>query len=191
MPLVLEFPSLDMARGQGESGMLAFESLHPGQLVGTDRALTLPGQRRCLVIHRTDRSDGLVFVRVCWRRQPVADQMRLEIPFFNRRAACRGEIDGTIPRCIISSAISRPVQWLIGRSFGCSQARATIWHICSAVICDGLPGRGASVSRSATERSESGMDWKLIQRMRQLRTVSTLTFRSRAISAFLFPSAAP
>ncbi len=77
----------------------------------------------------------------------------------------------------------------MGRSLGCSQASATIRQRCSAVICDGLPGRGASVSRSATDRSVNGTSCKLSQRPRQLRTVSTLTFSSLAISAFLFPSA--
>ena len=81
MTLVLEFPSLYMAWGQWESGMRACKRLHAGQLIGTQCALTLPGQRRCLAIHCTDRSDALVFLRVCWRREPVADQMRLQIPF--------------------------------------------------------------------------------------------------------------
>src|SRR5216684_3477734 len=79
----------------------------------------------------------------------------------------------------------------MGRSFGWSHASATIWHRCSSLIWDGLPGRGTSVSRSATESSLSGTACKLIQRPRQLRTVSTLTPNSLAISAFLFPSAAP
>jgi hypothetical protein len=37
-------------------------------------------------------------------------------------------MDSTMPRRVISSAISRPVQWVMGRSdcSGASQARATI-----------------------------------------------------------------
>lgn len=50
---------------------------------------------------------------------------------------------------------------------------------------------GVSLSRSLTERSESDTACKPIQRMRHLRTVSTLTPSSLAISAGLFPSAAP
>lgn len=51
--------------------------------------------------------------------------MRLQIPFFKMRAAWRAEIVGRMPRRMTSSAISRPVQWLMGRSFGCSHAIAT------------------------------------------------------------------
>jgi len=40
--------------------------------------------------------------------------MRLETPFFSRRAAWRGEICSTMPRAFSSSAISRSVHWLIG-----------------------------------------------------------------------------
>jgi hypothetical protein len=78
------------------------------------------------VIDRADDSDGCFEMGILWRGEPIADQMRLEIPFFNRRAACRGEICAMIPRAITSSAISLPVQWLIGRSLGCSQANANI-----------------------------------------------------------------
>src|SRR5579859_4186432 len=47
-------------------------------------------------------------MRISWWSQPRADQMRLEVPDFRRRDACRGEMYLIIPRCIISSAISRP-----------------------------------------------------------------------------------
>src|SRR5215207_9812245 len=61
----------------------------------------------------------------------------------------------TMPRCLISAAISRLVHWLIGRceSLGDSQANATIWQTCSAVIVSGLPGRGASIRRSMIGKS--------------------------------------
>src|SRR5947209_3158518 len=114
--------------------MLALQGLHPSQLVGTHRAFALLDQGRRILIHRTDASDRFFTPRVNWRGEPIADQMRLEIPFFNRRAACRGEICAMMPRAITSSAISRPVQWLMGRSLGCSQARAKSWQVCSAVI---------------------------------------------------------
>src|SRR5205823_14963358 len=67
---------------------------------------------------------------------------------------------------------------------------ATIWHVCWALISEGRPERGTSVRRSLTEISSRGTACKPIQRMRQLRTVSTLAPSSLAISAFLFPSAA-
>ena len=129
----------------------------------------------CLLIQGADGFHRFFPVLIDRWGQPVADQMRLEIPFFNSRAACRGEICAMIPRAITSSAISRPVHWLIGRSFGCSQANAIIWQVCSAVICAGRPGRGASLSRSLTDRSSSDTACKSSQRLRHWRTVSTLT----------------
>ena len=124
MTFILEFASLHMTWCQREAGMLAFESLHASQLVGTDGTFTLLSDNWGLLIHPTDRSDGRVFLWVLRWGQPVADQMRLEVPFFKRRVAWRGEMCSIMPRVITSSASSRPVQWLMGRSLGCSHARA-------------------------------------------------------------------
>ncbi len=78
---------------------------------------------------------------------------------------------------MISSAISRLVQWVIGRpdSLGASQAMATMAQICSGVMRGFLPDRGASRRRSSKLNSEKGIGWKSIQRSRQSRTVSRLT----------------
>ncbi len=81
--------------------------------------------------------------------------MRLEVGlFFKKRPTERCETFGTRPRLIASSAISRWLQWLIGRSLsdGFSQVIATTAQICSGVYVAGAPDRGASVSRSQTER---------------------------------------
>jgi hypothetical protein len=188
---VLKLTSLHFSGNQRQSWVLALQGLDPGQFIRAHRPFSLFGQLWSLPIDLTDLPNGFLFVRIIRRGQPVADQMRFEIPFFNIRAAWRGEISLRIPRRLTSSAISRPVQWLMGRSRGCSQAIATIWQICSAVISEGRPGRGMSVSRSLTESSSRDTACKPIQRIRQLRTVSTLTPSSLAISAFLFPSAAP
>lgn len=93
---------------------------------------------------------------------------------------------------MISSAISRAVQWLMGRpeSSGSSQAMASIWHRCVAVIRAGAPGRGRSSNRSSTLRSFSAMGLKVSHRFRHNRGVSTLIPTSPAIWALLFPSAA-
>ncbi len=187
---IFEFAPLDFAWSQGQSRMLALQGLHPGQLVGTDRLFALRGQTGCLLIQGTDRFHCFVPMFIDRRGQPVADQMRLEIPIFPSRAACRGEICLMMPRAITSSAISRPVQWLIGRSFGCSQAIAIIWQVCSAVICEGRPERGTSSRRSLTDTSSSATACQPIQRMRQQRTVSTLIPRSRAIWLLFFPASA-
>jgi len=95
-----------------------------------------------------------------------------------------------MPRRITSSASSRPVHWLMGRSLGCSQASACTWQTCSAVICDGRPGRGTSARRSATDRSSGAMPCNPSQRVRQARTVSTLMPNSRAIWLLFLPASA-
>jgi hypothetical protein len=82
-----------------------------------------------------------------------------------------------MPRLTISSAIARPVQWVMGRPdwLGASQAIATMAQICAGVIRDLLPERGASRRRSFRLNSDNGMGGKSIQRSRQSRTVSGLT----------------
>ena len=83
----------------------------------------------------------------------------------------------TMRRWITSSAISRWVQWVMGRPdwLGASQAMATMAQTCSAVIFDGLPERGASRRRSSIPSSAKGIGCKSIQRSRQVRTVSRVT----------------
>jgi hypothetical protein len=54
----------------------------------------------------------------------------------------------------------------------------------------GGPERGTSLSRSPTFRSARSMACNAIQRMRQVRTVSTLTCWLRAICVLFLPSAA-
>src|ERR687886_414533 len=192
MPDVLKFAARDLARCQRQARMLALQRLHPGQFIRAHRAFALLRTGWCLTIDRTDGADCLRQVLIRGRGQPVAAQLRLEIPFLSRRAAWRSEIFGTMPRLITSSAISRPVHWEIGRpaSLGASQARATIWQRCCAVIWMGRPARGTSLRRSSKERSASGMGAKASQRMRQRRTVSKSRVRGRALWGLLAPSAA-
>src|SRR6266568_1791141 len=187
---ILELAPLHFTGSQRQSWMLALQRLHASQLVGAHGLFALLCQLRCLLIQATDRFHRFLLVRICWRGQPIADQMRLEIVFFNSRAACRGEICATMPRRMTSSAISRPVHWLIGRSFGCSQAMATIWQVCSAVIWACRPGRGTSQRRSFTGKSSKEAACKPIQRMRHMRTVSTQMPNSRAICELFLSSAA-
>src|SRR5580704_4296149 len=94
----------------------------------------------------------------------------------------------TKPRRIASSAISRWLQWLIGRSLsdGFSQVIAITAQICSGVYVAGAPERGASASRSGT-------DWvggACRHRPRQYRTVFGHTASSRALSRTPTSSAA-
>lgn len=190
MTKILKLSSLDFAWHQWQPRMFAFKRLHACHFIGTDRSFSLCSQLRRLFIQLTDAFDRLFSLRICWGCQPVTDQMRLEIPFLSTRAACRGEICLTMPRAMTSSAISRPVHWLMGRSLGWSQATALIWHTCWALISAGRPGRGLSLSRSATERSESAMAWKATQRLRHRRTVSGVRSNCRAIWLLFRPASA-
>src|SRR5271155_4592816 len=91
--------------------------------------------------------------RIGFRRQPMTKAMRFEVGlFFKNRPTERCEMLGTRPRRIASSAISRWLQWLIGRSLsdGLSQVIAITAQICSGVYVAGAPERGASQSRSGT-----------------------------------------
>jgi len=92
----------------------------------------------------------------------------------------------TIPRLQASLASSRGVQWLMGRPdvSGGSQAKAMIWHHCSALKVAGAPGRGASWRRSCTAHPG-----RLSQCRRHSRTVLRLVPRRRATSGALRPSA--
>src|SRR6266566_8176629 len=187
---ILELAPLHFTGSQRQSWMLALQRLHASQLVSAHAHFALLCQLWGLLIQATDGFDRFLLVRILRRGQPIADQMRLEIVFFNNRAACRGEICATMPRRMTSSAISRPVHWLIGRSFGCSQAMATIWQVCSAVIWACRPGRGTSQRRSFTGKSSKEAACKPIQRMRHMRTVSTQMPNSRAICELFLSSAA-
>ena len=89
--------------------MFALQGLDACQFIGTDRAFALLSQLGGLLIDLTNGHDGFFAMRISRWREPRADQMRFEVPLFNTRAAWRGEIVGTMPRRITSSAISRPV----------------------------------------------------------------------------------
>ncbi len=111
---------------------------------------------------------------------------------FKSLAACLGEILSTMLRAIISSAISRPVHWLIGRPdfSGASHASASSWQRWSAVIRAGPPGRGRSSRRSSTLSSSSGIGSRESHLSRHCLTMSRLTPTSRPIAELSFPPAA-
>jgi hypothetical protein len=119
--------------------------------------------------------------RIWLWRQPITETMGLEVRlFFKKRPTERCEMLGTRPRRIASSAISRWLQWLIGRSLsdGFSQVIAITAQICSGVYVAGAPARGASQSRSDTACPSLASR----QRWRQYRTVFGHTSSSRALS---------
>ena len=128
MPNVLELASQHMIGLHRQIGMFALQGLYPSQFIHADAALSLLGPLRGTCIHLTPVTNLLVPLRIGNLGQPVAEAVRLEAPFLSSRAACRGEICSTMPRALISSAISRPVHWLIGRPdlAGASHAKAAI-----------------------------------------------------------------
>jgi hypothetical protein len=116
----------------------------------------------------------------------VPEAMRFEVGlFFKKRPAERCEMFGTRPRRIASSAISRWLQWLMGRSLasGFSHVIATIAQICSGVYNAGAPGRDASTSRSGTDTPSAAIR----HRLRQRRTVFGHTSSSSALLAYTYP----
>jgi len=62
--------------------MLAFQGLYTGQLIGRNRAFALGGQRRGLRIQPVDVRNLRIELLIGLGRQPVADQVRFEIPLF-------------------------------------------------------------------------------------------------------------
>jgi hypothetical protein len=72
---------------------------------------------RCGLVNLTDVGAFGVKGRIGFWRQPVTKAMRFKVGlFFKKRPTERCEMFETKPRRIASSAISRWLQWLIGRS---------------------------------------------------------------------------
>src|SRR3989442_6432716 len=130
--------------------MFTLHRLYPSQLIRADGAFSAPGPLGSCRVESTSLDNFLVALRIWDGREKVSEAVRLKPPFFSSRAACRGEMCSTMPRAITSSAISRPVHWLIGRPafLGFSHANAAIWQRCSTVIVGFTPGHGASCKRS-------------------------------------------
>jgi len=114
--MILELTSLDFARHHRQTGRDALQRLNAGHLVDGDRAMAVIGTGRILV-NLANVGAFAVEGRIGLGSQPVADAMRFEVGFFfKKRPTERCEICGTRPRRIASSAISRWLHWLIGRS---------------------------------------------------------------------------
>jgi hypothetical protein len=97
-----------------------------------------------------------------------------------------------MPRFFASAAISRGVQWLIGRSepAGFSQPMAISRQHCWALKRPGLPERGKSANRAATGGGAAGSPGAVSsQRRRQSRTTSVRSANGRATWVLLRPVA--
>src|SRR5688572_29583700 len=112
---ILKFTALDLAWRERQIFLLAFQGLHTSHLIGRNHPFAAFGQGRRFTIHLTHVSDFGVKLLVRRRCQPIANQVRFEIPLLSRREAWRREIPGTILRAMISSASSRLLHWLTGR----------------------------------------------------------------------------
>src|ERR1700758_106306 len=148
---ILELAPLGLAGLHRQSRRGTLQGLNAGHLVDRDRAMAVIGTGRGLV-NLADVGAFGIKGRIWLWRQPITETMGLEVRlFFKKRPTERCEMLGTRPRRIASSAISRWLQWLIGRSLsdGLSQVIAITAQICSGVYVAGAPERGASQSRSA------------------------------------------
>ena len=166
---IFELTTLDLAGRHRQSRRYALEGLDAGHLIDGNGAVGVIGDGGGFV-HRADVCAFGIEGGIGLRGQPVANALRPEVGlFFKNRPTERCEMRAMRPRRIASSAISRWLQWLIGRSLsdGFSHVIATRAQICSAVKVAGAPGRGASASRSQT----GCMSAAPRQRWRQYRTV--------------------
>ena len=112
---ILEFAPLDLARLHRQTRRDALQRLNTGHLVDRDCPMTLIGAR-CGLVNLTDVGAFGIKGRIGFWRQPVTKAMRFKVGlFFKKRPTERCEMFETKPRRIASSAISRWLQWLIGR----------------------------------------------------------------------------
>src|ERR1700730_2931285 len=185
---IFELTPLNLARRHRQSRRDALESLDAGHLIDGDRAMGVIGGGRSFVNRADVCALGIEGGIGLWG-QPVADAMRLEVGlFFKKRPTERCEMLGMRPRRMASSAISRWLQWLMGRSLsdGFSHVIATRAQICSGVNVAGAPERGASDSRSGTDCLSAASR----QHLRQYLTVLGQTPSSRALARTPWPSTA-
>src|SRR5271157_186906 len=186
--LIFELASLDLARHQRQPRCDALQRLNAGHFVDGDCAMSVVAIGGGLV-NRTDIRALAIKGGIRLRGQPVTDAMRLEVClFFKKRPTERCEMFGTRPRRMASSAISRWLHWLMGRSLsdGFSHVIATTAQICSGVYVGGAPDRGASASRSQIAHLSSASR----HRLRQYRTVFGQIPSSRALLRTRIPSVA-
>lgn len=90
MPNVLILAPFHFAGSHGQARLGALQSLNATHLIGAHGSLTSPSQFRRLAIQVIDVFDLVIELLIESRRQPVADQVRLEITLF-LKAAPRAE----------------------------------------------------------------------------------------------------
>jgi hypothetical protein len=85
--------------------MLPFGSLHAGHLIATDYSLIVLGQLWRFAIKFVDRFYLFVELLVWFRRQPIADLVRLEITVFLK--VCWRDEARCFLQCLVSSVRQR------------------------------------------------------------------------------------
>lgn len=86
VPNVLILAPFYFAGSHRQARLGALQSLNATHLVGAHCSLTLAGQFRRLAIQAIDVFDLVIELLIGSRRQPVADQVRLEITLFLKAA---------------------------------------------------------------------------------------------------------
>ena len=86
VPDVFKFLVLYSAWPHRQRGMLAFQGLHATQFIRAHHPFTFLDQLWCLVVHPIDVFNLLVELLIINIRQPIADQVRLEVAFFLKAA---------------------------------------------------------------------------------------------------------
>src|SRR6266851_2196895 len=188
VPPILELTPFDLAWHHRQPRRDTLQGLNAGHLVDRNRTMGVIGAG-CSLVNLTDVGALGIEGGIGLRGQPITDAMWFEVGlFFKKRPTERCEMLGTRPRRMASSAISRWLQWLMGRSLsdGFSHVIAITAQICSGVYVAGAPDRGASASRSGTDCPSAARR----HRLRQYRTVFGHTPTSRALARTRVPSAA-
>src|SRR5439155_25849811 len=153
VPPILELTPFDLAWHHRQPRRDTLQGLNAGHLVDRNRTMGVIGAG-CSLVNLTDVGALGIEGGIGARGQPVPEAMGFEVGFFfKKRPTERCEMLGTTPRRMASAAISRWLQWLIGRSLsdGFSQVIATSAQICWGVNVAGVPDRGASASPSGTD----------------------------------------
>lgn len=82
VPDVLKFLILYSARSHRQRGMLTFQGLDTTQFIRAHHPFAFLDQLWCLVVHPIDIFNLLVELFIFNIRQPITDQVRLEVAFF-------------------------------------------------------------------------------------------------------------
>src|SRR5258708_23035845 len=87
MTNVLKFSPFHFSWSERQPSVFPFQCLYSCQLISTDSVFSLLNSTRSFLIHATDLFHRFCSIFVDRRSQPVANHVRIEIPFLSIRAA--------------------------------------------------------------------------------------------------------